>query len=117
MGNFTIKRLNFFKSLFFVVLFFAFVPAKANVAFTDTPASPFFQRIYLNNCTATTLVFKAATFCKLECYGSIELSKNNTYQKLIKYTTICDNPVLIIKKDISVEVSFLFNSQIINSFI
>lgn len=106
MGNFTIKRLNSFKSLFFVVLFFAFVPAKANVSFAATPASPFFQRIFLKNCTATSLVFKAATFCKLECYGSIELRKNNTYQKLIKNTTICDNPDLIIKIDTSVEVSF-----------
>lgn len=106
MGNFTIKRLNSFKSLFFVVLFFVFVSAKANVSLVATSARRFFQEIYLKNCMATSFVLKAATFCKLECYGSIELCKNNTYQKLIKNTTICDNPGLITKIDTSVEVSF-----------
>ncbi|TDE41577.1 hypothetical protein E0I26_16225 [Flavobacterium rhamnosiphilum] len=77
MCDFRLKLLTFYKQLFIVVLFFVFVPVKANVLFAATSASPFFQGIYLKNYTATSSVSKAATVCKADWYGCAALCQNN----------------------------------------
>ena len=109
MGNFTIKRLNSFKSLFFVVLFFVFVPAKANALFAVTSASPFFQGFFLKNCTATSFAFKEEKDCKSDWYNSIVLCKNNVDQKLRRGTTSCNNSVCT--KTIKIFFCFDYNDK------
>jgi hypothetical protein len=128
MKNFTLKRLKFLKSLFFVVLFFVFVPVKANTLFAVTSANPFFQETYLKKCTVTSSVSKAATVCKAEwcscvtlcqnnCGSRIDSQHNDLWQSSFVLKSSKYFSVSIIKTNASVERRFMFKNQSRNNFI
>jgi hypothetical protein len=128
MRNSTLKRLKSYKPLFFVVLFFVFVPVKADTSFAATFASPFLQGMYLKKYEATSFASKAATVCKAEWCSCVALYQNNCASRIdSQYNDLWQLPfvlksskyfsVSIIKINASVERRFVFKNQIHNNFI
>jgi hypothetical protein len=128
MKNFTLKRLKSFKSLFFVVLFFVFIPVKADTSFAATFVSPFLQGIYLKKYTATSFASIPVTVCKAEWLSCVALCQNNCVSRIdSQYNDLWQSPfviksskyfsVSIIKTNVSVERKFVFKNQILNNFI